>query len=255
MRENRDEVTAYLLDQDLMPRLVTRDQPDGGRIAYAVAGEKLDALRPVLTIPFADIETTHLEHLTADGRACYLTTSIGRDRAALFRVDIESGAQTLVAEHAKADIASLLIDPRSREVVAAVAEHERKEWIAVDPRVATDLAWLGDEIRTGFHVDSQSADGAHWIIAGSDPVQPAIHYLFERGARRLTQVFAGDARFFSGNAGSRALQPGAHDEPHRAVARPPRPRLVRDAARERERRAPRPAAADGAQGSRRPLGA
>jgi dienelactone hydrolase len=199
VRENREEITGYFLDRDLVPRLVMRSQPDGGQIVYKVTGEKLDTLEPQLTIPFDDRDTTTPSDLTADGKAYYLMSSIGRDRTALFRVDLESGAQTLVAEHPKADIDRELMDPYSGEVVAGSAEYERQEWIGVDPKVAVDLAWLRDEIKTGFHVDSQTANGARWVIAGIGSEAPPVHYLFDRGERRLTRLFTGHtARFFSG---------------------------------------------------------
>ena len=134
VRENRDEISDYLVDRDLLPRLVTRSQPDGSDIVYAVKGEKLETLEPVLTIPFADSMTTGPQHVTADGKAYYLTSSIGRDRSALFRVDLATGAQTLVAEHAKTDVFGTLVDQRTLEVVAASATYLRQEWIAIDPK-------------------------------------------------------------------------------------------------------------------------
>jgi hypothetical protein len=55
VRENRDEISGYQTDHDLMPRLVTRSQPDGSDILYAVKGDKLE---PLLTVPYADTMTT-----------------------------------------------------------------------------------------------------------------------------------------------------------------------------------------------------
>jgi dipeptidyl aminopeptidase/acylaminoacyl peptidase len=189
VRENRDQISGYLVDWDLVPRLVTRSQADGGEVVYAVRGEKLDTLQPVLTIPFADTMTTGPLHFTADGKAYYLQSSIGRDRAALFRVDLETGAQALVAEHPKADIGSALTDPRTREVVAVAVEHVRHEWITVDQRVGGDIGWLEKEIKTDFDVVSQTEDGARWTIAGGSPERPAVYYLFDRGERHLTRLF------------------------------------------------------------------
>ena len=190
VRENRDQISGYLIDRDLRPRLVTRSQPDGGDIVYAVRGEQFDRLEPVLTIPFADSLTTGPQHLTGDGRAYYLISSIGRDRAALFRVDLETGAPTLVAEHAKADIGGALLDPQSLEVAAVSATHVRQEWIAVDRRVGADLAWLQDEIKADFGIVSQTEDGTRWTVAGGSAEQPAVYYLFDRGERRLTRLFS-----------------------------------------------------------------
>jgi dienelactone hydrolase len=194
VRENRDQISGYLIDRDLRPRLVTRSQPDGGDIVYAVRGEQFDRLEPVLTIPFADSLTTGPQHLTGDGKAYYLISSIGRDRTALFRVDLGTGAQALVAEHAKADIGEALVDPKSLEVAAVSATHVRQEWIAVDPRVGADLAWLKDEIKSDFGVVSQTEDDTRWTVAGGSPERPAVYYLFDRGERRLTRLFTARPR-------------------------------------------------------------
>jgi len=189
VRENRDELSGWLLDRDLLPRLATRSQPDGGDIVYAVKGEKLDALEPLLTISFADSFTTGPQHLTADGKAYYLASSVGRDRSALFRVDLATGAQTLVAEHAKADISDVLVDPRSLEVTAVSAEYVRDEWIPVEPQTGADLRWLETELKADFDIVSQTEDGTRWTLAAGNPEQPAVYWLFDRPARRLTRLF------------------------------------------------------------------
>ena len=189
VRENRDEIDGYFLDRDLAPRLVTPAQPDGSRIVYKVTGEKHDTLEPLLTIPFANSWTTKPIRLTADGKACSLASSIGRDRSAVLRVDLETGAQTLVAEHARADIGGVLLDPRSGEVVAAYAEHVRREWIAVDQRVGADLAWLKEETGTDVDVTSQTEDDTRWVVVGDSGDGPAVYWLFDRSGRRLTRLF------------------------------------------------------------------
>jgi dipeptidyl aminopeptidase/acylaminoacyl peptidase len=189
IRENRDQIAGHLVDRDLVPLLVSRSLADGGSVVYAVRGEKLDTLEPVLTVPFADSLTTGPHHLTADGKGYYLVSSIGRDRAALFRVDLGTGAQSLVAEHAKADIDGMLVDPKSLEVVATSATHVRQEWIGVDQRAGADLAWLKDQIKADFGIASQTEDDRHWTIAGASPERPAVYYLFDRNERRLTRLF------------------------------------------------------------------
>ena len=190
VRENRDEIGGYLVDRDLVPRLVTRSQPDGSDMVYTVKGEKLETLEPVLAVPFADSMTTGPQHITADGKAYYLTSSIGRDCAALFRVDLATGAQTLIAEHPKADIGGTLVDPRSLEVVAVSATHLRQEWIAIDPKAGADLAWLTEQIKAEFGIVSRTEDDTRWTVVGDSPEQPAVYYLFDRSERRLTRLFS-----------------------------------------------------------------
>jgi dipeptidyl aminopeptidase/acylaminoacyl peptidase len=190
VRENGDEISGYLVDRDLVPRLVTRSQPDGSDMVYVVKGEKLETLEPVLAIPFADSMTTGPLHITADGKAYYLTSSIGRDRAALFRADFATGAQALIAEHAKADVGGTLVDRRTLEVLAVSATHLRQEWIAIEPKAGADLAWLTEQLKAEFGIVSRTEDDALWTVAADSPEQPAVYYLFDRGERRLTRLFS-----------------------------------------------------------------
>ncbi len=190
VRENRDQISGYVIDRDLAPRLVMRSQPDGSETVYRVTGEKLETLEPVLTIPYTDSLTTSPRHITADGKAYYLSSSIGRDRTALFRVDLATGAQTQVAEHPKADIGGSLTDPRTEEVLLVAATYVRKEWIAIDKGVGADIAWLKDELRSDFSITSQTEDNARWVIAVDAAEQPATYYLFDRSPRRLTRLFS-----------------------------------------------------------------
>ena len=191
MHENRDEISNYPTDQDLVPRLVTRSQADGSDVVCAVKREKLESL---ITIPFADGMTTGPRHLTADGKAYYLVSSIGRDRAAMFRVDLETGAESLVAEHAKADIGATVVDARSYEVLAASATYVRQEWIVRDPKTGADLDWLKKQIKSDFSIVSQTEDDTRWTVAGGSPEQPAVYYLFDRAGRRLTRLFSARPR-------------------------------------------------------------
>jgi dipeptidyl aminopeptidase/acylaminoacyl peptidase len=190
VRENRDQISGYLVGQDLLPRLVSRSQPDGSEIVYRVKGEKLDTLETALVVPFADTMTTGPRHITADGRAYYLTSSLGRDRAALFRVDLATGAQTVVAEHDKADVGDTLSDARTYEVVAASATYVRQEWIAIDPKVGAELAWLKEQLKTDFGVVNATEDDSRWTIAAGSPERPAVYYIFDRPERRLTRLFS-----------------------------------------------------------------
>jgi dipeptidyl aminopeptidase/acylaminoacyl peptidase len=190
VRENRDQIAGYVLDQDLMPRLVSRSQPDGSEILYKVKGERHETLEPVLTVPYSDTFTTSPKHFTADGKAYYLASSLGRDRAGLFKVDLATGAQTLVAEHPKVDVGGEMLDARTLEVTAVSVTHLRQEWIAIDKTVGADLAWLKDELKTDLRVSSQTEDDSRWVVISTSAGQPGVYHLFDRPRRRLTRLFS-----------------------------------------------------------------
>ena len=95
-----------------------------------------------------------------------MLSSIGRDRTALYRVDAATGAQTLLAEHPKADIVRAIVDNVTGEVDAVAANYVREEWTVINPAIADDLSLLRERFAGAeFRVGSQSDDNSRWVIA------------------------------------------------------------------------------------------
>ncbi len=187
--ENTGEFWSFDFDWQLNPRLGRRATPErGGSRLYRLAG--VDA-EPWLDIPHADEQTTWPLLFNRAGDAFTMMTSLGRDKAALVRVDAVSGAETLLAEHAKADIGAWRIwNPVTFEIDAIGANYLRQEWIALNPTVGSDLQFLRKNLGTAeFIVDSQSQDNRRWIVTAYGPEHPVTYFLYDRPRERLTELF------------------------------------------------------------------
>jgi len=189
IHENTDEIAEYLLDHDLGLRLATRmRKADGGRTVLRWADGRFEDL---FTIDLADDPTTDLATFNRAGDAWHLITAQGRNTAALFRVDWESGARKLLAEHARADVgADIIFDPLTWEALAVRAGYILPEWLAIDAATRDDLAWVEKEVGTPVALTSQSEDARHWVVMSGAPDRCAVYYLVDRGRREIVRLFA-----------------------------------------------------------------
>src|SRR5262249_54089214 len=144
--ENTSAFWSFDFDWQLNPRLgrvSTSGRP--GSCLYRLFDGKSE---PWLYIPHADEMTTWPLTFNRAGHKFTMMSSLGRDRAVLVRVDADSGAETLLAEHDKADIGVWRIwNPVSFEIDAIGANYRRQEWIALDPKIAGDLEFLRANLR------------------------------------------------------------------------------------------------------------
>jgi dipeptidyl aminopeptidase/acylaminoacyl peptidase len=188
VQENRDEIASWIVDSDLDLRLATTTRnKDGGSAILRWNGATFEE---IISIDADDALCTEPWHVNRAGDAWFLRSSIGRDKAALLRVDWTTGAQTLVASHDKADVTGRLVDPRTDEVTAAAAEHMRNEWIAVDAAAGRDLAMLARELDGAIEIGSQSDDDTLWVVAASRPDRPQAWHLLDRRTGEITYLFS-----------------------------------------------------------------
>jgi dipeptidyl aminopeptidase/acylaminoacyl peptidase len=186
--ENRGGFRGQVLDAALSLRLLRRQNPDmGGSSFYRYDAGRIE---PAFEVSHEDDLSTYVLGFERDGAHYLLTTSIGRDRSALFRVDAATGERQLLAEHKLADLQGLIHDPRTGRAVAASFEHVRREWVAIDPDVADDLHRLAEAAcDLDFNVYSQTEDGTRWVVIFYGPTEPGAYHVYDRRSRTLAFLF------------------------------------------------------------------
>ncbi|MGY3534346.1 S9 family peptidase [Bradyrhizobium sp. USDA 4452] len=170
--ENHDYV-ALITDSTFQLRLASRLIADGSAEVFERHPD--GNWVPFMTVPIAETDTTQLLDFSEDGKTLYLIDSRGRDKAALFALDMATRQTTLLAADDDADIVRAIFDEHRRPL-AALAISDRMRWHAVDQSVANDLADLGrygagdisfvsnsDDLRLGtvhFERDTESGEFA-----------------------------------------------------------------------------------------------
>lgn len=182
--------TRFVVDNENRLRVGEKSLANGGADVFVRSLE--GQWRRLFALPPEDALASMPLAVEADGRTFLMLDSTGRDRVNLVRVDMESGAKTVLGESARADVVDVWLDPSSNAPEAFAAEYLRREWRALDADAQADLEFLDRQLSGEFSVTSRSRDDARWIVVEESPTTPTRSYLYERGDRanrRLSLLF------------------------------------------------------------------
>jgi len=185
--EENPGFVGYDIDEDLNLRLATQQTPTGGFMTLKRNGEDWE---PLWEVPGPDALTSSTLFFNEDGSGIYVLSSVDRDTAALYLMDIESGEQALVAENDLADIGSVLSDPLTNEVLAVNVDYTRSEWLALSEDVSDDIAILAEGLDGDANIVAQSRDNRFWMVAENAAQDPTHYYLLDREDGSLTFQFS-----------------------------------------------------------------
>ncbi|MFN3389146.1 MAG: alpha/beta fold hydrolase, partial [Allosphingosinicella sp.] len=178
----------FIADESLALRIASKSRPDGGTDYYRVAGEAIEA-EPFETVTLEDAQTTQPAGFSADGKTLYWIDSRGRDTAGIFAQDVASGKKTLVAEDKRADIGSAMANPKTGKVDAYAVNYLKNDWIALDPAVKADLAFLKEKLGPQIGVQSRTDADDKWLVAVDPVTAPSSVHLYDRPAKTLTRLY------------------------------------------------------------------
>ena len=185
---NDSQYARWMFDEKLNLRLARKNGADGGYNLHRADGFKVEAT-PFETIAFEESQTTRPLGFGGSGRTLYWSDARGRDTAALFAVDVATGARTLVAEDARADLGGLLTHPTTGDAEAFELNYTTVEYRPVGGAIAGDIAILKQRFGNDFYLGSRSSDNRRWVVV-VDPIKaPGEYWLYDRPTKALTRLF------------------------------------------------------------------
>jgi dipeptidyl aminopeptidase/acylaminoacyl peptidase len=184
IEKNTQEYGGYEVDLDLKPRIAIKSDANGNEIFRKSGGKWVSLLK----YGQEDSITTNTVGIEAAGTAL-MTSSVGRDKAALVRVDLASGKTTVLGASEQADVENVWVDPRSRAPVAYTVNYLKPEVSVIDKALKKDVDLLTRELGDGFSVTSRSLDNLTWIVATDDALAPSSSYIYDRKAGKIAKLF------------------------------------------------------------------
>ncbi|OBU48543.1 S9 family peptidase [Stenotrophomonas maltophilia] len=182
VEKNDQGIRNYVIDGELAPQLARREREDGGfdvlRRTPSGYWEGLDS------VPFEDALTTNYSAISEDGRTAYLFDSRGRDKMALFAVDIHTNKRTLLHEDLKADVTDVILSPRRDLAQAASSNYLRKNWAPLDSSFANDMKKLKLLGPGDISLLARTDDDRTWILSYSSAQAPDHFYRYDRNLDR-----------------------------------------------------------------------
>lgn len=183
-----DGYGGFKADDALVLRLAQKSRADGGADYFRLKDGVAEAT-PFISVGLEDSQATQPLRITADGQTMYWTDSRGRDKAALVAQNLATGATTVVAQDARADIESALFDPQTGAVQAYAANYLKSEYVGLDPSTQTDLRRLQAATPGQFTITSRSEDNERWIVAMDPVTAPDSTWLYDRREQRLSKLY------------------------------------------------------------------
>lgn len=148
--------------------------------------------------------------LDKGGKTLYLTDNRGRDKAALYALDLATGKQTLLLEDPLTDVLpALLTHPKTGRVQTASSYYGRLRRHFLDPSLLPDFEYLRTVQRGDLGILSpnggRSLDDDVWLTVFLDG-GPSRYYLYDRTARRATFLFTENKALDAYTLGRRQLE-------------------------------------------------
>lgn len=185
LRENSGYL-SFLLDGQLTPRFAVRREASKGETVVRLS----DGVS-FMTIPAEDVRSTRLLSIAADGKDLFLLDSRGRDTTALAKINLSSGAETIIGEDAHADVQDVALDQTTHAPMLYSVSLARNEYHAVDTRLKPDMDAIARHDIGDWAFNSQSLDGRYWKLSVFSAKNISA-YLYDRKKRTLSKLY--DAR-------------------------------------------------------------
>jgi dipeptidyl aminopeptidase/acylaminoacyl peptidase len=176
--QQNDGYMSFVVDEAYQVRFASRMRRDGGYDILKVTDEGEWPL--FLEVLGEDLLTTDVVGFNHAGDTLYMTASSGRDTAALYAVDPETGERQLLAEDPRADVGEVLVDPIRKHIQAVSFNYQRKEWHLLDESIEKELAFLRTVADGDVEIASRTLDDQTWLAAYLMDDGPVRYYRFDR---------------------------------------------------------------------------
>ena len=184
--DNTGRYSGFVVDDDLVVRLVTRATRDGGEEILRWADGNTT---PFETVGFEDSQTTGPVAFSRDGRTLYWRESRGRNTSALVAIDMASNERRVVGQDPKSDVSGVISEPQTGRVLAYGVNYLKSEWRVVDPSIKADVEYLDGNLKGEWAVQDQTRDGRLWLVAQDPVTAPSRALLYDRASKTLTELY------------------------------------------------------------------
>jgi dipeptidyl aminopeptidase/acylaminoacyl peptidase len=156
--------------------------------------------RDLITLPFG--EEGSLLTICPGGETCLMTSSIGRETKALWKVHLQSGKNLeLLSCHEKCDVGGVSWNDDTKEVRSVTYNYARTERVFLDEELKLDFDTLTNlgPCNAEVSVVSKNRDETIWVIAYSRSDGPTEYKLYIRHNQSLINLFVSKPDLLSYN--------------------------------------------------------
>lgn len=173
---------GWVADEDLVVRGAIAPLEEGG-FNVLVRDDLKSDWRVVFTITADDESSSDVLSFSGDGRSLLVVSAAGSDTGRLTRIDLETGAETVLASDDTADVDDVVLHPDTRDPQIVLIEKDRMEYTVLDPSVEEDFKAIralhpGDPVFNGRDLADRT-----WLIGFTNDAGPVPYYAYDRSSR------------------------------------------------------------------------
>ncbi len=186
--ENPGDVSGWQADHNLQVRAAQVMTADGSTVVRV----RNDANSPWRELMQWGPDETFggVFGFTPDNRKLWVATSLDANAARLLEVDLETGAQRVIASDPQFDISGIELQPKTDKLQAARFVKQRVSYEFLDPGLKADFDLL-QQARPGDIVGlSRSLDDTRWVVTYSRDDAAVVWFLYDRVAKNATLLFS-----------------------------------------------------------------
>ena len=179
---------GWVADEDLVVRCALAPLPDGSFDVQVRDSAEAD-WRTLMTIPAEDATSSDVVSFSGDGESLLMISAAGADTGRLTRVDLATGATTVLAEDPEADVAGVLLHPDTQDPQIVTILKDRMTYVVLDPSVEDDLKAIrglhpGDPMFLGRDEADQT-----WLIGFTVDAGSVSYYMYDRPSKSGRLLF------------------------------------------------------------------
>ena len=186
--KNPGNVVAWYADVSFKVRGALAMTPEASRILLIRDSEDAD-WRSILTWNPDDADNSFPLTFSRDGQSFYMVDARDANAGRLVKLELATGAITVIAEDPQYDVSDVLIHPDTYEMQAVAFTRDRTEWIVLDETISADFAAISQLHRGDFGVTSRDDADSAWIVAFTLDNGPVPFYAYDRASRQATFLF------------------------------------------------------------------
>jgi dienelactone hydrolase len=185
--ENPGDVLLWLADNQLNVRAAIAKLADGG---YAI--RKRDGADCEWTILDQNAFEEGMPRLIAfspENEFLYAVTAKGSETSRLVRYELGSGVCTTLFEHPEFDVATVYMDPGSREIGAIAVLEQKLVWTPMNPATTKAFSSFTERVRGEISNVTGSADGSSLLFRCQTDTMPAEYHLYKSDTDSASLLF------------------------------------------------------------------
>ena len=179
---------GWVADEDLVVRCALQPLPDGAYDVLVRDTAEAD-WRTLWTIPAEDATSSDILSFSGDGSSLLVISAAGANTGRLTRIDLATGAASVLAQDPDADVTGAMLHPDTRDPQIVMILKDRMTYTVLDPSVEDDLKAVrelhhGDPVFVG----RDEADKT-WLVGFTNDTGPIPYFMYDRVTRSARFLF------------------------------------------------------------------